>query len=640
MATIGRRSAVVELPHGARIHGTLAWLAWLGLHLFYLLGGRNRLSALVNLSYRYLVWGHGGGVIVGDDPPAGLGQAALPGRKPGRWRPQPAHWRTAGRRLLTMNRADEIPAAPPEQVAAGPLVLRRVHADRRGRDRGGGEREPGAPAPWMPWATPEAADLRSQLVRVAEADEMWESGTGFIYVMIARDHRPARPAGMVKDPDGEFVGTIGLHRRPGDDAVEIGYWTVAAKTRRGYATAAAQALTPVALALPGTRRVEIHCDEANTASAGVPRKLGYRLDRVEQHEREAPGERGRRMIWVWDPAEGPRATGPGRARGAVRCPVKAASLARGAVLAACGLALAACALLARRCHRRQTAAPGTPAAACRRRPTRRSTRAARWAGSPRPGHPAAEPVRPADGAEPVPRQGVVLAFVDSECTTVCPLTTVSMVEAKELLGAAGSHVQLLGRGRQPQGHRVSDVMAYSRAHAMVNQWDFLTGTPAAAPGGLAGLPHRGADPAGDDRPHPGPVRHRPAGPRAHRLPDPDELREHQPGRADPRRRGVSSLLPGHPPLASTRSLAYISGQAPAARVTLPGVPSGSVTLGPGQPRLVMFFATWVAETSDLRAHLLALNSYARARRGTASCRGWSRWTSRQPSRPRRGRGRT
>jgi len=70
MATIGRRSAVVELAHGPRFRGTLAWLAWLGLHLITLLGGRNRLSALLNLSYRYLAWGHGGGVIVGDDPPA------------------------------------------------------------------------------------------------------------------------------------------------------------------------------------------------------------------------------------------------------------------------------------------------------------------------------------------------------------------------------------------------------------------------------------------------------------------------------------------------------------------------------------------------------------------------------------------
>ena len=71
MATVGRRSAVVQLPHRVRIRGTLAWLAWLGLHLVTLLGGRNRLSALLNLSWRYVSWGHGGGVIVGDDPPVG-----------------------------------------------------------------------------------------------------------------------------------------------------------------------------------------------------------------------------------------------------------------------------------------------------------------------------------------------------------------------------------------------------------------------------------------------------------------------------------------------------------------------------------------------------------------------------------------
>jgi RimJ/RimL family protein N-acetyltransferase len=202
------------------------------------------------------------------------------------------------------------PASPPERVAAGPLVLRRVHADDAGAIAAAVAASLAHLRPWMPWATPEAASLRSQLVRVAEADELWESGTGFISGIIAAGDTagPAAP-GAVKDPDGEFAGTIGLHRRLADDAVEIGYWIVAAKTRRGYATAAAQAATGVAMALPGARRAEIHCDEANTASAGVPRKLGYRLDRVEAHEREAPGEVGRRMIWVWDPAEGPRATG-------------------------------------------------------------------------------------------------------------------------------------------------------------------------------------------------------------------------------------------------------------------------------------------------------------------------------------------
>jgi NADH dehydrogenase len=68
MATIGRRSAVVQLAGGLRMRGTLAWLAWFVLHLVYLLGGRNRVSALINLTYRYISWGHGGAVIVGDEP--------------------------------------------------------------------------------------------------------------------------------------------------------------------------------------------------------------------------------------------------------------------------------------------------------------------------------------------------------------------------------------------------------------------------------------------------------------------------------------------------------------------------------------------------------------------------------------------
>jgi NADH:ubiquinone reductase (H+-translocating) len=82
MATIGRRSAVVELSIGIRLRGTIAWLAWLGLHLFYLLGGRNRVVTLVNLSWRYLSWSRGGGMIVGDDqlddhsPADRAGQAA------------------------------------------------------------------------------------------------------------------------------------------------------------------------------------------------------------------------------------------------------------------------------------------------------------------------------------------------------------------------------------------------------------------------------------------------------------------------------------------------------------------------------------------------------------------------------------
>ena len=57
----------MQLPRGLHLTGTIAWLAWLGLHLFYLLGYRNRIATLINLSWRYLTWSRGGGVIVGDD---------------------------------------------------------------------------------------------------------------------------------------------------------------------------------------------------------------------------------------------------------------------------------------------------------------------------------------------------------------------------------------------------------------------------------------------------------------------------------------------------------------------------------------------------------------------------------------------
>jgi NADH dehydrogenase len=85
MATIGRRSAVVQLARGPRFRGTLAWLAWLGLHLVTLLGNRNRISALINLSWRYVSWNHGGGLIVGGDqadpssPPSPSGRSGAAG---------------------------------------------------------------------------------------------------------------------------------------------------------------------------------------------------------------------------------------------------------------------------------------------------------------------------------------------------------------------------------------------------------------------------------------------------------------------------------------------------------------------------------------------------------------------------------
>ncbi|HUE58153.1 MAG TPA: NAD(P)/FAD-dependent oxidoreductase [Acidimicrobiales bacterium] len=75
MATIGRRSAVAELPGGLRFGGTLGWVAWLVVHLTFLIGFRNRAVVLVNWAWNYLTWDRASRVIVDDrsEEPAAMG---------------------------------------------------------------------------------------------------------------------------------------------------------------------------------------------------------------------------------------------------------------------------------------------------------------------------------------------------------------------------------------------------------------------------------------------------------------------------------------------------------------------------------------------------------------------------------------
>jgi NADH dehydrogenase len=65
MATIGRADAVLQMPIGLKMTGLFAWLGWIGLHIMYLLGSRNRIQTIINLAVRYLGLGRSG-VIVGD----------------------------------------------------------------------------------------------------------------------------------------------------------------------------------------------------------------------------------------------------------------------------------------------------------------------------------------------------------------------------------------------------------------------------------------------------------------------------------------------------------------------------------------------------------------------------------------------
>lgn len=208
---------------------------------------------------------------------------------------------------------------------------------------------------------------------------------------------------------------------------------------------------------------------------------------------------------------------------------------------------------------------------------------------------------------------VILAFTDSQCTTICPLTTQAMLAAKQLLGRAGTEVQLLGIDANPRATAVSDVLSYSRSHGLVNQWDFLTGSPAQLTAVWKAYKIAVEIQQGQ-------IDHTPAlfiidaRGREQKVYLTSMAYASIGQAAQVMAQEASSLLPGHPALASMRSLAYIRGLTPQTRVTLPLVPSSSLTLGPGRPHLVMFFATWLNETSNLRARLLGLRQYMAAAR--------------------------
>jgi cytochrome oxidase Cu insertion factor (SCO1/SenC/PrrC family) len=212
---------------------------------------------------------------------------------------------------------------------------------------------------------------------------------------------------------------------------------------------------------------------------------------------------------------------------------------------------------------------------------------------------------------------VMLSFEDSECTTVCPLTTQSMVLAKELLGKAGSSVQLLGVDANPDATKVADVMDYSRVHGMINQWDFLTGS-------LTQLKSVWKAYNVDVQIESGQIDHTPA---LYIIDQQGRLQKVYLTQmayssitqsAQVLATELASLLPTHPKLKSLESLGTVPAQSPAATVALPaadgsvGAATGTVTLGPGKARLVVFFATWLSETSNLNSELTGLNSYAKA----------------------------
>jgi cytochrome oxidase Cu insertion factor (SCO1/SenC/PrrC family)/thiol-disulfide isomerase/thioredoxin len=204
---------------------------------------------------------------------------------------------------------------------------------------------------------------------------------------------------------------------------------------------------------------------------------------------------------------------------------------------------------------------------------------------------------------------VILAFNDSECTTICPLTTTAMADAKAMLGAAGSKVQLLGIDANPHATAVHDVLSYSSLHGLLHEWRFLTGSLAQ----LTRVWRKYGIEVAIER---GQVDHTPA---LFVIDPQGRLRRlylTQQSYASVGQLGqllaleASKLLPGKPAVHSHLSYARVPGAPPSENVSLPRSGGGEVRLGPGRSaRLTLFFATWDREVTNLGGHLQALDRY-------------------------------
>jgi NADH dehydrogenase len=67
LATIGRKRAIADVK-GMKLRGAVAWWAWLLVHIFFLIGFRNRLLVIIEWAWAYFTYERGARLITGERP--------------------------------------------------------------------------------------------------------------------------------------------------------------------------------------------------------------------------------------------------------------------------------------------------------------------------------------------------------------------------------------------------------------------------------------------------------------------------------------------------------------------------------------------------------------------------------------------
>lgn len=171
---------------------------------------------------------------------------------------------------------------PPETIDAGPVTLRRWRPEWAAATQAAVEASLPELRPFMPWATDDH-DLAASAEYIARSNREWDAGETFNYAILL---------------DDTVIGSTGLMTRMGPGVLEIGYWVHSAHAGKGIASAVADTLAAVGLALPGIERVAIKHDPANPASGRVAEKAGFTRAGETPAEVRAPGQTG--VEWIWE----------------------------------------------------------------------------------------------------------------------------------------------------------------------------------------------------------------------------------------------------------------------------------------------------------------------------------------------------
>ena len=160
----------------------------------------------------------------------------------------------------------------PEQLRTPRLLLRRWRATDAAELACILEANVAHLARWIPARVATPAPAPELVVRLEAYAASFEDGREWRYALVARE--VPRLLGEVSLFPRNEAGRVSFEE--GDaDHIEIGYWLRADATGQGFATEATSAAKDLALSLPAISRVTIHCDEHNTTSAALPRRLGF-----------------------------------------------------------------------------------------------------------------------------------------------------------------------------------------------------------------------------------------------------------------------------------------------------------------------------------------------------------------------------